>query len=131
MKFLSLKRLFVYLLACLTGWWAYSKLRNHPKIAGKVADLQRRSRLVVGKAGDVARSAKDQAATTAADVAETAGTGAHDVIGATGAKAREVLDATADRARRVISPVRGKIAESRGEASTTVTTAPGEDRPVA
>ena len=131
MKFLSPKRLFVYLLACLTGWWAYSKLRNHPQVAGKVADLQRRSRLAVGEAGDVARSAKDQAATAAANLAETAGSGAHEVIGATGAKARDVLDATADRTRRVISPVRGKFAEFRGEASPTATTAPGEERPVA
>ncbi|HEY8693314.1 MAG TPA: hypothetical protein VIR57_11300 [Chloroflexota bacterium] len=96
-----MKRLVVFLVACVTGWWAYLKLRSHPKTAAKVAELERQGRLVVDKTSAVATSAKDQAATRAAGVA--------------------------DRAAEALRPVQDKLTELRGEAGAEPVTEPGTE----
>lgn len=139
-----MKRLFFFLIAGITGWWGYTKLRSHPRTAGKVAELERQGQLVVDKAGDVARSAKEQATGRAADVvggaqqaigSSTAGaqeaigtaakgtrqaigaaaTAAQEAIDAAADKSHEVVDAAAQKAREAINPVQDKIAELRAD----------------
>jgi hypothetical protein len=99
----GMKRLAVFLVACVTGWWAYLKLRSHPKTAAKVAELERQGRLAVDKATAVASSAKDQAATRAADVT--------------------------DSAAQALRPVQDKLAEFRGEAAAESVKHPDTERP--
>jgi hypothetical protein len=82
------KRLFLFLLACVTGWWGYRKLRSHPRTAGSVAEFERQSQLVVDRASDGVRSAKDQTIAKAADLADTAAAGAQDAIDTATGKAQ-------------------------------------------
>ena len=124
-----MKRLFLFLVACVTGWWGYLKLRSHPRTAGKVAELERQSRIMVDKATDVARSAKGQVAGKAAGMADTAATGVHQAIDEAGAKAREALDMAAETARRSTSAVQEKVTELRGEASANAAPEADSGRP--
>jgi len=123
------KRLFLFLVAGVTGWWAYRQLRSHPRTAGKVADLERQGQLMVNKASNVVGSATGQAASKAVDIAGTAATGAQEAIDTAAGKAHEALDAAAEKSRQAISPVQEKIAELRGDESASATNKPDLERP--
>lgn len=111
MKRVPVKQLLIIAAACLTGWFAYVKLRKNPQVAGRIDEVERQSLSLIGKAGEMARSTREQVTATAADMAESATTGANGVTTATEAKGREVLDAAAGMARQVIAPVREKLEE--------------------
>lgn len=117
-----MKRLVVFLVACVSGWWGYRQLRRHPRTAGKVAEIERQSQVVGDKASEVVRSAKGQVVSKAADLAGTAATGAQDAIAAATGKAHDVLDAAAEKSRQAISPVQDKIADLRGDAPASAGT---------
>ena len=120
-----MKRLALFLVACVTGWWGYRQLRSHPRTAGKVAEIERQSQVVVEKASDVLRSAKGQVVSKAADLADTATTGAQGAIGAATSKAHDAVDAAAAKSRQAINPVQEKIADLRGDAPAS----PGAEHP--
>jgi len=86
---------------------------------------------MVDKATDVARSAKGQAPSKAADIADTAAIGLQEAIDTAAAKAHEAVDTAAEKTRQAIGPVQEKIAGLRGEASANATTEAGTERPVA
>ena len=117
-----MKRLALFLVACVTGWWGYRRLRSHPQTAAKVAEIGRQSQAVVDKASDVLRSAKGQVVSKAADLADTAATGAQDAIGAAAGKAHDVLDVAAEKGLQAMSPVQDKIADIRGDAPASAST---------
>ncbi len=117
-----MKRLVPFLAACVTGWWGYRQLRNHPRTAGKVAGIERQGQLVVDRASDALRSAKGQVVSKAADLADTAATGAQDAIGAATSKAHDALDAAAEKTRQAITPVQEKIADLQGDAPASAGT---------
>jgi hypothetical protein len=114
-----MKRLLLLLAAGITGWWGYRRLRSHPRTAGKVAEIERQSQVVVDKASEAVRSATGQVVSKAAGLADTASTGAQDAIGAATGKAHDALDAAMDKTRQAISPVQGKLADLRGDASAS------------
>jgi hypothetical protein len=68
-----MKRVIIAVAAAVAGCLAYLKLREHPRTAAQIAELERQGRLVVDKAGAVAAAAKDQAAARAGEVADSAG----------------------------------------------------------
>jgi hypothetical protein len=89
-----MKRFFIAVGAAIAGCLAYLKLREHPKTAAQIAELERQARLVVDKAGAVAGSAKDQAAARAG--------------------------ALTGSAAKVITPVQDKLSGLTGEASNAL-----------
>lgn len=119
-----MKRLFLFLVAGVTGWWGYRQLRRHPRTADKIAEIERQGQRLAEQAGDAVRSAKDQAVGRAADAAGAATTGtqaamdtaagkARDAIDSAAGKAHEAVDTAAQKARQAISPIDEKITEAR------------------
>ena len=94
-----MKRLFLFVIAGVSSWWGYRKLRSHPRTAGKVAEIERHSQRIVDQATDAVSSAKNQVAGKATDIAATAATGAQGAIDTATNKAHEALDAAAQKTR--------------------------------
>ena len=134
-----MKRLVLFLLACVTACWGYRQLRSHPRTASKLAELERQSQRIVNQASDVVRLAKDQGVGKAADAAGGAVAAAQGAIGTAAGKAQgaihsatgnahEALDTAAQKARETISPFEEKVSEVRGDALAN-TTEPSAQRP--
>jgi hypothetical protein len=83
------KRLILFLAACVTGWWGYRKLRSDPRTADKVTELERHAQDAIDSATDKAQVIVDSASS----------------------KAREALDATANKTRQAVSPAEDKLVE--------------------
>jgi hypothetical protein len=100
----------VVLVAGVTGWWAYRRLRSHPRTAAKVADaaysagidqlvqpiIDRQRQVVLDEANEVARAANGPIVSDSADLSDSAAAGAQDVIGAAPGDAHEAADAGAE-----------------------------------
>jgi len=109
------KRLFLFLVAGVTGWWGYRQLRSHPRTADKVAEIERQGQRIV-----------DQTVGKAATAASAATTSAKDAIDAAAGKAHGAVDAAAQKTKEAIIPVREKISEIRPEGPAGATEPPTE-----
>lgn len=112
-----MKRLFVFLIAGVTSWWGYRKLRSHPRTAGTVAELERHSQRIVEQANDALHTAKDDMADKVSDIATAAAAQAQGAIHTATSKAHEAVDVAAQKSQQAVSSVQAKTTEQRADGS--------------